>query len=243
MDLDMAYLLDRDDMFEVRASGQGPDSGKGVFCKEDVKAGTIIEYTGIVFKESKAPKDMERTFIIAADYYTSKGKARTSATYSIDGHPHKEPVVSQEERKKIGCQINEASRGGSPNCMFTINPFLTRESFVDAFNNRTIVTATWVVIVEDLPSGTELLTLYGSGYGDRKYKHCKLKRKCHDLMVDKAYGFTDILFEQGQCPEEEPLTIPNIVIPDDSSVEVPVQPDDELSYEPEHKKIRFEEMC
>ena len=235
----MAYLLDRDDLFEVRASGQGPDSGNGVFCKEDVKAGTIIEYTGIVFKESKAPKDMDRVFTIACDYYNPKGKARTSETYSIDGHPHKEPVVSLEERKKIGCQINEASKGSDPNCMFTINPFLKKNSFKDAFVSKEPITATWIVIVEDLPSGTELLTMYGDDYGDREYKPCKMKRKCHDLMVDKAYGFSDTLLEQSQFQEEEPLTIPTIGDLDDSSVE----PNDKQSSEPEPKKVRVDHVC
>ncbi|CAM9889968.1 unnamed protein product, partial [Ectocarpus sp. 6 AP-2014] len=187
----MAFILDRDDLFEVRASGQGQGSGNGVFCIKDVKAGTILEYSGMVFKESNAPKDMERTFVVACDYYNSKGKARTSNIYSIDGHPHKEPVVSLEQYKKVGCQINEASRGNNPNCMFTINPLLTKSSFKDAFTNQTIVTATCIVIVEDLPAGTELLTMYGDDYSDRKYKPCKMKRKYHDKMVDKAYSFTD----------------------------------------------------
>lgn len=231
----MVYLLDRDDLFEVRASGQGSDSGNGVFCKEDVKAGTILEYTGVVFKESKAPKDMDRCYIIASDYYNSNGKARTSETYSIDGNPHKEPVLSIEGRKKIGCQINEAPRGSDPNCMFTINPFLTKNSFKDAFVSKEPMTATWIVIVEDLPSGTELLTMYGDEYGDREYKPCKMKRKYHDLMVDKAYEFTDTLFEQSQLSEEEPLTIPTIGTPDDSSI----GPNDEPISETEPKKVRL----
>ena len=59
-----------------------------------------------------------------------------------------------------------------------------------------------------------------------------MKRKYHDEMVDKAYGFTDILLEQEKRPEEEPLTIPTIVIPDGNDND-----------EPEHKKVRFEDVC
>lgn len=245
----MVFLLDRDGLFVVKASDQGPDSGNGVFCVEDVKAGTILEYTGVVFKELKAPKDMDRVYTVACDYYNSKGKARTSEIYSIDGNPHNEPIASLKEHKKIGCQINEASRGGNPNCMFTTNPFLTKTSFKDAFTNQTVVTATLIVIVEDLSAGTELLTMYGDDYGDREYKPCKMKRKHQDIMIDKAYSFTDDLLEQSRVEqnqhlEEEAFTVPAIGIPDlgpTTSAEFLSEPNVEPSVEPETKKVRFEE--
>lgn len=229
----MVYLLDRDGLFEVKASGQGPDAGNGVFCVEDVKAGTIIEYTGAVFKESRALDDMDRVYTVACDYYNSKGKPRTSEIYSIDGNPYKEPVASLEEYKKIGCQINEASRGGIPNCMFTVNPFLNKNSFKEAFTNQAVVTATLIVIVDDLSAGTELLTMYGDYYGDRGYKPCKMKRKYQDIMIDKAYSFTDSLWEQSQSPEEE--------IGDTLIIPTEYDPDLEPRVETEPKKVRFGE--
>lgn len=231
----MVFILDRDGLFEVKASDQGPDSGNGVFCIDDVKAGTILEYTGVVFKESKAPKDMDRVYTVACEYYNSKGKARTSEIYSIDGNPHKEPIASLEEHKKIGCQINEASRGVNPNCMFTTNPLLTKTSFKDAFANQAVVTATLIVIVEDLSAGTELLTMYGDDYGEREYKPCKMKRKHHELMVDKAYDLVDAWVEECNRSKEESITVPIPEITDDYGTEPTTEP------EPEPKKVRFEE--
>ena len=189
----MAYILDRDGVFEIRESLQGPGSGNGVFCIEDVKAGTSLPYYGAVFKESEAPEDMDRTFIIAADYNSSKGTPRTSKTYSIDGNPNKEPMSSMPEYKKLGCQVNEASVGNKVNCLFTVNPFLTKDSFKEAFVNQEPVLATIITIIEDVPSGTELLTMYGTSYGKRPYKVCKMKRKEYDSLVDLAYSFTDSL--------------------------------------------------
>lgn len=189
----MSYIIDRDGLFEVRASGQGENSGNGVFCVDDVKAGTMLPYTGVAFKESKSPDDMDRTYVIGGEYNNSRGNPCTSKTYTVDGNPFLEPVFSLEEYKKIGCQINEASKGSKVNSMFCVNPLLTKESFKESFVSKNPINATLVVITEDLKAGTELLTSYGSGYGKRNYKPSKLKRKEHDAMVDRAYNFVDLL--------------------------------------------------
>jgi len=203
----MAYILDKDGVFEVRKSGQGTDSdnvdsGNGVFCSEDVKAGTCLPYYGVAFKESKATDEMERTFVIGADYNNSKGDPRTSKTYSIDGNPHTPPVSSLEEYKKLGCQVNEASKGSKVNCLFIVNPFLEKGTFKESFVKQEPIVATLIVVTEDLVAGTELLTTYGSDYGKRDYSVCKMKRKEHDRMVDYAYSFVDSLCDQYESKEE-----------------------------------------
>lgn len=205
--LNMAYILDKDGVFEVRKSDQGSDcddvdSGNGVFCNEDVKAGICLPYYGVSFKESKATDDMDRTFVIGADYNNSKGNPRTSKTYSIDGNPHIPPVSSLQEYKKLGCQVNEASKGSKVNCLFIVNPFLNKGSFKESFVKQEPIVATLIVLTEDLVAGTELLTAYGSDYGKRDYSVCKMKRKEHDRMVDYAYSFVDSLCDQDESQEE-----------------------------------------
>jgi hypothetical protein len=200
----MAYLLDRDGVFEVRKSLQGQDSGNGVFAVEDVKAGTILPYYAVAFKESRAPGDMDRAYVISGDYNNPRGNPRTSGAYSVDGNPFVEPVASLEEYKKLGCQINEASRGSTVNALFTINPFLTKQSFKESLVNQEPIAATLVVVIEDVPAGTELLTMYGDLYSDRGYKVCRLKRKEHDRLVDVAYSFTDKLYDKSRPGGTEP---------------------------------------
>lgn len=237
----MPYLLDREGVFEIKPSVQGNSAGNGVFCVEDVKAGTILPYYAQAFKESRAPKDMVRTYVIAADYNNSRGTPRTSEVYSMDGNPLVEPVKALEEYKKLGCQINEASEGFCVNSMFVINPLLEKGSFKESLVKNEPVVATYVVVTEDLPTGTELLTSYGRDYGKRGYKVSKMKRKHQEIMVDKAYDLVDMWVEQSQHPEEEPLTIPTIESSDDSSGEPGVELNGELNGEPEPKKVRFEE--
>lgn len=194
----MAYLLDKDGVFEVRKSLQGEDSGNGVFCIDSVKAGTILPYTAVAFKESNAPDDMDRCYVIAADFNNSKGNARTSHTYSVDGNPLVEPIKSLEEYKKLGCQINEGTKPSRPNCLFAINPFIKKDDYKKSLENQEPIVATMVVVLHDLEPGTELLTHYGGEYSDRDYKPCKLKRSEHDMMVDKAYDYVDLLLEPTQ---------------------------------------------
>lgn len=237
----MAYLLDKDGVFEVRSSIQGESTGtagNGVFCVEGVNAGTILPYYAQAFKESRAPKDMDRTYVIAADFNNSRGNPRTSDVYSMDGNPLVEPVKALEEYKKLGCQINEASEGFSVNCMFVLNPLLEKGSFKESLVKNEPVIATLVAVTEDLPAGTELLTSYGRDYGKRSYKVSKMKRKHQEIMIDKAYDFVDTWIEQSNQSEgEEELTIPSIEKQDDSYVEPVTEP----AAEPEPKKVRFQE--
>lgn len=239
----MAYLLDKNGVFEVKPSIQGESAGNGVFCVEGVKAGMILPYYAQAFKECRAPKDMVRTYVIAADFNNSRGKPRTSEVYSVDGNPLVEPVLSLEEYKKLGCQINEASEGFCVNSMFVLNPLLEKGSFKESLVKNEPIVATYVVVTEDLPPGTELLTSYGRDYGKRGYKVAKMKRKHQETMVDKAYDLVDMWVEQSQCPDEEPLTIPTIGTPSDSSVEPHVETNDELNGEPDVKKVRFGDTC
>ena len=235
----MPYLLDKDGVFEIRSSIQGDSAGNGVFCIEGVKEGTILPYYAQAFKESRAPEDMDRTYVIAADFNNSRGKPRTSEVYSVDGNPLVEPVKALEEFKKLGCQINEASEGFSVNCMFVINPLLEKGSFKESLVNKAPIVATYVVVTEDLAPGTELLTSYGRDYGKRSYKVSKMKRKHQEIMIDKAYDMVDAWIGDSKKTEEESLTVPTPEIMEDSGTGPATEPEPEP--EPEPKKVRFEE--
>lgn len=191
----MPYILDKDGLFETRPSQQGEDSGNGVFCVDSVKAGTMLPYTAIAFKEKGSPEDLDRTYVIAADFYNTRGSSRTSKTYSLDGNPFVEPVKSMEEYHKLACQINEASRGSKVNCVFCMNPFLDKDSFKTSSENQEPLIGTYVVITEYMEAGTELLTSYGEDYGKRPYKVCKMKKREYDTMIDRAYEFVDVIAE------------------------------------------------
>lgn len=175
---------------------QGEESGNGVYAIDDVKAGTILPYSAVAFKESNAPEDMDRTYVIGANFYNAKGKACTFKIYSVDGKPFLEPVEPLEEFAKLGCHINEASVGKKINCILCINPSLTIGTFRESFEKQKPFTATYIVITKDLQAGTELLTSYGREYENRGYRVCKMNRKTYEALVDRAYDFIDELAQK-----------------------------------------------
>ncbi len=193
------HVLDRDGVFEVKESGI-PGAGSGVFCAEDVGAGTIIPYHGVAVKESKAPRDLDRTFCIGADFNNSRGYPQTSKIYAMNGNPLVEPIRSLDEHKKLGCRINEASRPLEPNCLLAVNPFLTKSSFKSSFEGQEPIVAALVVIPEDLAAGTELLTSYGPDFGERDYKPCKMRGSRYEAMVDRVYDLVDLLAQEQRRP-------------------------------------------
>lgn len=207
----MVFLLDRDDIFECRKSEQGEGAGVGVFCAQDVKAGTILPYYGITIKdedeyededaedgqdeqgEENADDDDYRTYVVSADYTTNFGNQRTLKGYSMDGDPNLPEIQRLEDFKKLACRINEASKYCQPNCLLVSNPAISRDDIKRSFVQTTPIPVTFIVTVEDLPKGTELLTCYGDDYGRRRYTPCKIKRNVFRAMIDRAYNHVDQL--------------------------------------------------
>ena len=206
----MAYILDKEGMFECKPSNQGVDSGNGIFCKEDTKAGTILPYYAIAFKEededeSYAEPDevnekrkrisvpRNRTYVMSAEYTTKSGNERTMRDMSTDGNPSLDEIKCLETYKQLACQINEASKGFQPNCLFTGNNKIGRKQIKDSFKDGKAIPIIYVVLPYDLKKGDELLTTYGSHYSERSYVPCKMKRKVVREMVDICYDFVEKL--------------------------------------------------
>ena len=198
----MVFLLNKDGIFECRKSEQGNNAGKGIFCVKAVKAGTILPYYGIAISDEDDVHDdtlnMEnyRTYVVSADYTTAHGNQRTAKGLSMDGDPRLPQINKLEAYKKLACQINEAGEGFLPNCLLVSNPNISRADIKGSLAKQVPIPVTYIVVIEDLPRGSELLTCYGSDYGERPYKPCKMNRRTYREMIDRAHDHVDALPKQ-----------------------------------------------
>ena len=196
----MVYELDRDGVFECRKSNED-DAGIGVFCVEKIKAGTILPYYAVAIKDGDEGDDdggvydcaKHRTYVIAADYSTSRGNQRSLRGYSMDGDPTLAEIRNLDEYKKLACRINEATDRSPPNCLLVSNPRISRDDIKRSYFKRKPVPVTLVVTIKDLEKGTELLTCYGDEYGAREYTPCNLKSSSSRKLVRRAYRHLDEL--------------------------------------------------
>ncbi|CAM9790644.1 unnamed protein product, partial [Ectocarpus sp. 13 AM-2016] len=191
-----------DGIFECRKSEQGENAGSGVFCAKDVKAGTILPYYGITISDEvdvdddTSGRDNYRTYVISTDYSTKYGTRRTAKGLSVNGDPRLPRIQKLEKYKKLACQINEASEGCLPNCLLTTNPHISRADINHSLLKKVPIPIAYIVVVEDLPRGTELLTWYGNDYGERAYSPCKMNRRTYRQLADRAYPHVDVLPKQ-----------------------------------------------
>ncbi|CAN0584420.1 unnamed protein product, partial [Ectocarpus sp. 12 AP-2014] len=161
------------------------NAGSGVFCVNDVKAGTILPYYGITISDDievdddPLSSDNYRTYVIAADYVTKYGTRRTAKGLSVDGDPRLPQIQKLERYKKMACRTNEASEGCLPNCLLTTNPRISRADINRSLLKKVPIPISYIVVIEDLPRGTELLTCYGNDFGDRAYSPCKMNRRTY----------------------------------------------------------------
>lgn len=191
----MVFIVDEDGIFECRKS-ELKGAGNGVFCSTKVKAGTILPYYGIAISDDvdDGIEDGDRTYVISADYTTKYGNLRTVKCLSVDGDPRLPPIRRLEEFKKLACQINEACESSLPNCMLVSNPGISRVDIKRSLLRKAPIPITYIVVTEDLQKDTELLTCYGDAYGERQgYIPCKMSRRKHRELVDRAYTFVDAL--------------------------------------------------
>lgn len=198
----VSSIVDKDGVFECRKSKQGENAGSGVFCAKDVKAGTILPYYGITISDDvevddQTPsRDNYRTYVISADYCTKYGTRRTAKGLSVDGDPRLPRIQKLEKYKKLACQINEANEGCLPNSLLTTNPRISRADINRSLLKKVPIPIAYIVVIEDLPRGTELLTFYGNDFGDRAYSSCKMNRRTHRQLADSAYAHVDALPKQ-----------------------------------------------
>lgn len=193
----MVFLLNKDGVFECRKSSI-KGAGNGVFCAKKVKSGTILPYFGITIRDNDE-NDQDRTYVISADYMTKFGNQRTARSLSVDGNPRLPEINRLETFKKLACQTNEASAGSVPNCLLMSNPRISRADIKRSLLKKVPIPVSYIVVIKDLPRGTELLTSYGDEYGERDgYIPCKLSRKAYRPMVDRAYKHIDNLTKSNQ---------------------------------------------
>ena len=196
----MVFVLDKDGVFECRKSDLN-GAGNGVFCSTKVKSGTILPYYGIAISDDNDDDETEdsgRTYVISADYTTKYGIQRTVEGLSVDGDPRLPQIHWLEEFKKLACQTNEASDSSLPNCMLVSNPGISRVDIKRSLAKKAPIPITYLVVTEDLQKGTELLTCYGDAYGERQgYAPCKMSRRTHRELIDRAYRFVDALSRHG----------------------------------------------
>lgn len=188
----MVFVLDKNGIFECRKSALS-GAGNGVFCCKNVRVGTILPYYGITIDDDDYQDDSRRTYVIAADYTTAYGNKRTAKGLSVDGDPRLPQIRRLEEFKKLACQINEASNLSLPNCILVSNPGISKADIKRSLVKKVPIPITYIVIIKDLEKGTELLTCYGEDYGERSYSPCKISRRTHRELVDRAYKCVDSL--------------------------------------------------
>jgi len=200
----MVFLLNKDGVFKCRKSSI-KGAGNGVFCAKKVKSGTILPYFGITIRdndendEERFNSDTYRTYVISADYTTKYGNQRTARGLSVDGNPRLPEIKRLETFKKLACQTNEASAGSVPNCLLASNPNISRADIKRSLLKKVPIPVSFIVVIKDLPKGTELLTCYGDEYGERDgYIPCKLSREAYRPMVDCAYKHIDNLTKSSQ---------------------------------------------
>lgn len=188
----MVFVVDEDGIFECRKSALS-GAGNGVFCARKVEAGTILPYYGITVDDDDYEDDSKRTYVIAADYTTAYGNQRTAKGLSVDGDPRLPQIRRLDEFQKLACQINEASDDALPNCLLVSNPCISRVDIKRSLVKKVPIPISYIVVIEDLSEGTELLTCYGEDYGKRSYNPCKMSRRKHRELIDRAYTFVDAL--------------------------------------------------
>lgn len=195
------FLVNKDGVFECRKSEQGENAGKGVFCVEDVKAGTILPYYGVTIKDEDDTEKDNRTYVIAADYTTKYGNQRTAEGLSVNGDASLPQMKKLETVKTLACRSNEAKEGCLPNCLLarnpniaTRNPNIARADIKRSPLKKIPIPVSYIVVIEDLPRGTKLLTCYGDDFGERSGDYpCKLNRRQNRQLVDKVYKHVDAL--------------------------------------------------
>lgn len=165
-----------------------PGAGKGVFCKRDIPAGTCLPYTCMIFKSSELPDDVIDTYHMSVSFFTEEGEQKTYRNFVTDGNPKLACFKPYNKHKleTTAAYVNECSTY-SPNCVFVTDPSVTKDMVKKMYKNKEVGSLVYLVIPEDLTKGTELFTLYGSGYNSRQYKVWRDRRGYVDNLVTKAH--------------------------------------------------------
>lgn len=164
------------------------DGEKGLIAKQDVPVGTLIPYFAVVID---AEDDGDSTYKMAAYTMDDDGELNVQAQYAFDGAPD----LFEDEQLTYGSRVNETLPDIAPNTMLMPNPLL------QTFKKDDVVLAALMVTVEPIEAGKEVLTYYGSHYGQQQYQRfawtgCKDAEKTYLDLVDAAYDYLDAWLEE-----------------------------------------------
>jgi len=175
------HLLDKKD-YRIKDSSI-PNAGKGIFCKKDIPAGTIIMYNTIVKKNLELPEDEDPTYYMATSYIEN-GKDKTLRNFITDGNP--KYFKGKKKHLATAAYVNEASEF-PPNCVFVTNPTITKEDIIESYKNKRVLQACLLIVPFEVKKGEELFTMYGSHYDHRNYKQWRDRKGLKTKLIDEAH--------------------------------------------------------
>lgn len=185
-------MVEKDDIALKDSSMEG--AGKGVFCKRDVAAGTVLPYYALVQKLSEVKEDQDDTYFMSVTYVNEEEKTRNIQTMIADGNPSLSCIRKLPRQFRAASYVNEGSTS-PPNGVFVNNLTLSKNDIVKAYRDKTPIPITLMVIPHDLDKGEELLTMYGSDY-QRDYKVWRDRKGYREAIVNLAHEIVD------ECKED-----------------------------------------
>ena len=180
-------LVDKDDVALRNSEIEG--AGKGVFCKRDIEAGTILPYYAIVRKLSDVKEDEDDTFFMSVTYVNEDDKTRNILSMIADGNPTVPSLKKLPRQLRAASYVNEGSTS-PPNCVFVNNLCLSKNDIIKAYREKKPIPITLLVAPHDLDKGDELLTMYGSDY-ERDYKVWRDRKGYKDSLVNLAHEIVE----------------------------------------------------
>lgn len=180
-------IVDKDDIALRNSEIDG--AGKGVFCKRDIKAGTILPYYALVRKLSTVKEDEDDTFFMSVTYVNADDKTRNILSMIADGNPSLPSIKKLTRNLRAASYVNEASTS-PPNCVFVNNICLSKDDIIKAYREKKAIPITLLVVPHDLDKGDELLTMYGTEY-ERDYKVWRDRKGYRDSIINLAHEFVE----------------------------------------------------
>lgn len=180
-------LVDKDEVALRNSEIEG--AGKGVFCKRDIVAGTILPYYALVKKLSDVTEEDDDTYYMSVTYVNDQNKVRNIASMVADGNPTLPAVKKLSRNLRAASYVNEGSTS-PPNCVFVNNICLSKDDIVKAYREKKPIPITLLVVPYDLDQGDELLTMYGSEY-ERDYKVWRDRKGYKDTIVNLAHEMVE----------------------------------------------------
>lgn len=180
-------IVDKDDVALRNSEIEG--AGKGVFCKKDIEAGTILPYYAQIKKLSNVKDEDDDTYFMSVTYVNSEDQTRNIQSMIADGNPTLPSIKRLSRSLRAASYVNEGS-STPPNCVFVNNICLSKDDIIKAYREKKPIPITLLVVPHDLEKGDELLTMYGSDY-ERDYKVWRDRKGYRDSIVNLAHEIVE----------------------------------------------------